>query len=113
MKPFESNPFEVLGLAPTLDLEAVKRAYFERLKRCPPHLDPTGFTALRTSYEPLSTPEGLARAFAQAPLDLAAALARRRAELKERIDSGRARLAEQAEMRELKAAFIAAMAGLK
>ena len=36
------GPFAVLGIAPTLDLGAVKRAYFAALPRHPPHADPAG-----------------------------------------------------------------------
>src|SRR5439155_9465721 len=51
----EESPFQVLGIAPTLDLGAVKRAYFAALTRHPPHADPEGFRRLRAAYEPLPT----------------------------------------------------------
>lgn len=66
----EDHPFTVLGIAPTLDAAAVKRAYFEALKRHPPHADPTGFRRIRDAYEALSGSERLRAAYGAAPLDL-------------------------------------------
>ncbi len=51
------DPFAVLGIAPTLDLGAVKRAYFAALPRHPPHADPAGFARLRAAYDALQSPE--------------------------------------------------------
>jgi curved DNA-binding protein CbpA len=48
-----TNPFELLGLAPTDDVRAIKRAWFEALPKHPPHSDPEGFRALRDAYEGL------------------------------------------------------------
>ena len=63
-----------------LDRQAtVKRAYLAALAEHPPHSDPQGFQRLRAAYEPLSSPEGLRAAFALAPPDVAAELARYRA----------------------------------
>ncbi len=45
------NPFEVLGLAPTMDVAEIKRAYFCALGMHPPHSDPDGFRHLRAAYE--------------------------------------------------------------
>ncbi|HEY3352689.1 MAG TPA: J domain-containing protein [Polyangia bacterium] len=70
------QPFDVLGLAPTLDLAEVKRGYFRALPRHPPHTDPAGFQRLRRAYEALSDPAGLARAFAAYPVEAAAEQAR-------------------------------------
>jgi hypothetical protein len=83
------SPFAVLGIAPTGDMIAVKRAYFAGLARHPPHADPEGFRTLRTAYEALMAPGGLQAALALAPPDPQAELARYR----ERFD---ARLAEAA-----------------
>ena len=67
-----TDPFEVLGLAPTRDLGAVKRAYFTKLPNHPPETDATGFRQLRQAYEQLSNPRVLAAAFATSPVDLGA-----------------------------------------
>ena len=66
----EDHPFTVLGLAPTLDAAAVKRAYFEALKRHAPHADLAGFRRVRDAYEALSGPERLRAAYGAAPLDM-------------------------------------------
>jgi hypothetical protein len=71
-----ANPFASLGIAPTLDTAAVKRAYFQQLARHPPHQDPEGFRRLRSDYETLGSPGGLAAAYLAAPLDLDAEAAR-------------------------------------
>ena len=81
--------FHVLGIPPTLDLAAVKRAYFAATVRCPPHVDPDGFRAIRAAYEALSKPGGLAAAFMESPPevqqndDLEGAIARAAARLRE------------------------------
>jgi curved DNA-binding protein CbpA len=64
-----SSPFEVLGLPPSLDADRIKRAYFEALKRSPPHADPEGFRAVRVAYERLSNPATLAVEYLSSPLD--------------------------------------------
>ena len=71
--PAES-PFVALGIPPTLDLAAVKRAYFAALRNHPPHADPQGFKRLRAVYERLNTPDRLAAAFLEEPLDAEATL---------------------------------------
>jgi hypothetical protein len=96
-----------------LDLAEVKRAYFAKLKECPPHRDPVGFAALRRAYEPLSTLPGLARAFVGAPSDLKALIRWRQAEAAAGVESGRARLAQKAGEMELRDSFIAALARLR
>lgn len=68
-----SQPFAVLGLVPTNDLGAVKRAYFGLLPRHRPETDPEGFRRLREAYEQLSSVDRLAAAYVSAPIDLAAA----------------------------------------
>jgi len=57
------DPFAVLGLSPTLDAVAVKRAYFAALARHPPHQDAEGFQRVRGAYEALSSPGALAAAY--------------------------------------------------
>jgi len=74
------GPFAVLGIAPTLDLGAVKRAYFAALPRHPPHADPAGFARLRGAYDALQSPTARASLTLSAPLDLAALWAARAAE---------------------------------
>lgn len=64
------SPFVVLGLAPTLDLARVKRAWFAALKLHPPHKDAGAFRRIRDAYEALEAPGGLESAYARAPIDL-------------------------------------------
>lgn len=71
MMTMPDEPFAVLGLAPTLDAAAVKRAYFDALARHPPHQDPVGFQRLRAAYEALSRPGALAAAYLASPVDVA------------------------------------------
>ena len=65
-----ADPFAVLGIAPTLDAAIVKRAYFEELKRHPPHVDPAAFRRVRDAYEALSGADRLHAAYGAAPLDV-------------------------------------------
>jgi predicted nucleic acid-binding Zn ribbon protein len=69
------HPFEILGIAPTLDARAIKRAYFARLAQTPPHIDPQGFRRLRAAYELLQQPQSLRVAWLSAPLETGRALA--------------------------------------
>jgi hypothetical protein len=64
------EPFAVLELTPTLDLAAVKRAYFAALARHPPHQDPEGFQRVRRAYEALIRPGALAAAYLASPVDV-------------------------------------------
>jgi hypothetical protein len=68
--------FTALEMEPTLDPTAVKRAYFVALAKHPPHADPEGFRRLRSAYELLTRPGGLASAYAACPIDLEAELLR-------------------------------------
>ena len=65
-----NDPFALLGLEPTLDAAAVKRAYFAALARHPPHQDAEGFQRVRVAYEALSSPGGLAAAYLASPMDV-------------------------------------------
>lgn len=64
------GPFAVLGLAPTLDVATVKRAYFAALARHPPHQDAEGFQRVRSAYEALSSPGALAAAYLASPMNV-------------------------------------------
>lgn len=86
------EPFAVLGLAPTLDAAAVKRAWFDALARHPPHQDPEGFRRLRGAYEALSRPGALAAAYLRSPMEVSR-LAR---EARARFDEALQRAAEEA-----------------
>ncbi len=66
----DPDPFAVLGIAPTLDASQIKRAYFAAVTRHSPHRDPDAFRSVRTAYERLRTPSGLAAAFVEAPLSI-------------------------------------------
>ncbi|WP_224362695.1 J domain-containing protein [Hyalangium versicolor] len=65
-----NESFSVLGLPPTLDPAAVKRAYFAALARHPPHQDPEGFRQVREAYETLSRPGALVMAYLASPVDV-------------------------------------------
>jgi curved DNA-binding protein CbpA len=86
------DPFTVLGLAPTLDAGAIKRAYFAALARHPPHQDSEGFGRLRSAYEVLTRPGGLAAAYLASAVDV-----RRLAdEARERFDAALQKASEAA-----------------
>ena len=68
------TPFAVLGIAPTLDVSVVKRAWFAALAAHPPQSDPRGFRKVRDAYEALSGPGRLDVAWAIAPVDIDAEL---------------------------------------
>ena len=40
-----------LGIEPTKDVSAIKRAYAEKAKTCHPEEDPEGFMKLRQAYQ--------------------------------------------------------------
>jgi len=86
------GPFAVLGLAPTMDAAAIKRAYFAALARHPPHQDPEGFGRLRSAYEVLTRPGGLAAAYLSSPVDVQ----RLADEARERFDAALQKAAETA-----------------
>ncbi|MBL9087489.1 MAG: J domain-containing protein [Planctomycetia bacterium] len=77
------SPFEALGLAPTTDRAAIRRAYAQGVRLHRPDDDPAGFRAVRDAYETLSrlsdadlaalvAPSGAAAVPATAPADAAA-----------------------------------------
>ena len=72
----DDDPFRTLGIEPTLDRGAIKRAYFTALQRVPPQRDPAAFQRLRSAYESLRDRRGLWSAWVHAPLDADANLAR-------------------------------------
>jgi hypothetical protein len=84
------DPFFVLGLAPTLDAPAIKRAYFQALARTPPHADAQGFRRLRSAYETLNDPRQLPLAWLRAPIDTEAELARWQACFGARVEAASA-----------------------
>jgi TPR repeat protein len=45
------SPWEVLGIAPTAEAGAIRKAYAARLKQTRPEDDPAGFARLRAAYE--------------------------------------------------------------
>lgn len=71
----QRSPYEVLGLAPTLDLALIKRGWFTALKLHPPHADPEGFRLLREAYEALSDPVQRTKWYARSGFDARAELA--------------------------------------
>lgn len=68
------DPFSILGIAPTLDLAAVKRAYFAALTKHPPHSDPAGFKRIRVAYEALGSRGEAASHLLRSAIDVEAEL---------------------------------------
>jgi curved DNA-binding protein CbpA len=83
----DESPFRVLGIAPTLDLGAIKRAYFNALTKHPPHSDPDGFKRIRAAYEALGSRGEMASYILRSAIDVDAELAL----LRERHDAALAR----------------------
>ncbi len=48
-----SDPYEVLGISPEDDDEAVRRRYLELVRQYPPERAPEKFAAVRQAYESL------------------------------------------------------------
>jgi curved DNA-binding protein CbpA len=48
-----SDPYEVLGLSPESDDEAIRRRYLELVRRWSPEHHPEKFAAIRSAYESL------------------------------------------------------------
>lgn len=78
-RDFEKSPFGVLEIAPTLDMAAIKRAYFAALAKHPPHSDPEGFKRIRAAYEALGSRGEAASHLLRSAVDVDAELARSRA----------------------------------
>lgn len=51
-----SDPYEVLGLTPDADPEAVRRRYLELVRRHSPEREPERFAAVRHAYDELRDP---------------------------------------------------------
>jgi hypothetical protein len=75
----DENPFHVLGIVPTLDPVAIKRAYFTALTKHPPHSDPEGFKRIRVAYEALGSRGEAASHVLSSAIDIEAELATLRA----------------------------------
>jgi curved DNA-binding protein CbpA len=66
----DKSPFAILGMAPTLDLGAIKRAYFTALAKHPPHRDPDGFKQIRSAYEALGSRGNAASLLLRSAIDV-------------------------------------------
>jgi curved DNA-binding protein CbpA len=51
------DPYAVLALARDADDAAIKRAYFQRVRKYPPEQNPEQFQQIRRAYEQLRDPE--------------------------------------------------------
>ena len=71
----DNSPFAILGIAPTLDLATIKRAYFTALAKHPPHRDPDGFKRIRSAYEALGSRGEAASYVLRSAVDVEAELA--------------------------------------
>lgn len=67
-----SDPFKLLGVSYDADDEAVRRAWLEQVRRCPPDRDPERFKAIRAAYEQIGDLRGRLRyhLFDSAPPEL-------------------------------------------
>jgi len=45
------DPYRTLGILPSADDEAVRHAYLEAIRRCPPERDPQRFERIRAAFE--------------------------------------------------------------
>jgi len=66
--PNTSNPFLELGLAPTLEVGRIKRAYFAAVARHQPHQNAQAFQRIREAYEKLLRPGDRALAYLSAEI---------------------------------------------
>ena len=57
IQPTVADPYATLGLAPTADLDEIKRAYFAQVRLHPPEHDPETFKRIRAAYEQLRDPK--------------------------------------------------------
>lgn len=51
-----TSPFEILGVSPDADDEAIRRAYLSKIQFFPPERAPAEFQAIRRAYEQIRTP---------------------------------------------------------
>jgi curved DNA-binding protein CbpA len=56
-----TDPYNVLGLPPEADDEAVRRRYLELVRQFPPERHPEKFGAVRAAYESLRDPDARLR----------------------------------------------------
>lgn len=54
------DPYTVLGLTRKADSDAIKKAYFAKVREFPPERDPEAFKKIRAAYDMLRTPEAKA-----------------------------------------------------
>jgi len=54
------DPYAVLGLPRKADSDAIKKAYFAKVREFPPERDPETFKKIRAAYDMLRTPEAKA-----------------------------------------------------
>ncbi len=54
--PSDSELYEVLGLKPDADAEALRAAYLAKIREHPPERDPETFERIRDAYQALSDP---------------------------------------------------------
>jgi hypothetical protein len=83
----EADPFDALGISPTLDRAAIKAAYVAAVRRSPPHVDEQAFRLVRAAYESLCDAAAVSRAWLQAPLDVERELARWNATFARRVEA--------------------------
>jgi DnaJ-class molecular chaperone len=55
------NPYDLLGVAPDADDEAVRDAYLEAVKRFPPEHSPEQFSAVNEAYQTIKDEESRLR----------------------------------------------------
>lgn len=99
------NPFDVLGIAPTGNPSAIRRAYFAAVQRHPPHADANAFRRLRAAYESLATPSGRSAALVLAPVDIASELGPLRQRFDAALEEVTARVRASAREREIARRF--------
>jgi curved DNA-binding protein CbpA len=49
------DPYEVLGVSPQADDDAVRKAYLELVRQCSPDRDPEAFKRISSAYELVKT----------------------------------------------------------
>ncbi|OPY61041.1 MAG: Chaperone protein DnaJ [Syntrophorhabdaceae bacterium PtaU1.Bin034] len=47
------GPYEILGVPPGADDDAIRKAYLALVRQCPPDRDPEGFKRISKAYEQL------------------------------------------------------------